>query len=755
MIHTDDYSWENETGFSKKNRSVSCKPVRRLFYKESTGYTVMVYKTSEEIPRQAVCDHDGRMKCFKAVGMQLPDTEELLVDLTGEWTSNKYGWQMEVASFEIYLPKNREGIIGYLSSGLIKGVGPATAVRIADMFGEETFHVMQEEPEKLLCVKGITPAKLEEIKASFAESSRIRELMSYLAPYKVTPNKAGKIQEHFGAKALAVLKENPYRLTEVSGMGFLTVDPIARSIHGFADNDPFRLCAAIRHVLKMAEAEGHLYLGAEEVVQRCSALFKNLGTSVADAEIKRAGNRMILKEGSLLSEGSNIYLKEHLLEEKSAAQDLLRLMREGCGPVDVHSQLATAQEKDGICLGEQQKDAVLNAFRYPVSVITGGPGRGKTTVLRTVLRIFKAVCPQQDVLLCAPTGRAARRMMESTGQAAMTIHRALYLTEEENDAVPENVEPIQEDMVIVDETTMVDMKLAATLFSRLKSGCRLILVGDTDQLPSVGPGNVFKELIDSGKIPVTVLDVSYRQAGESLIIANADLINAGKTRLRFGKDFSFVHADSPQEAAEVILKLYREMTMQMGDPDAVQVLSPVKKQPFVGVAALNKALQEMVNPDRGGMKMEGGETVFRIGDKVMQTKNKDEVSNGDIGVVEDIWLSEENRPQMSVRYPDGRSQTYRQEDLEILSHAYAVTVHKSQGSEYPVVILPILPSFYKMLKRNVLYTAVTRASKAVYLVGSTSSLIQAIHKNDVGKRNTKLAERLCREFSSSDCSPAA
>lgn len=753
MIHTGDYGQRSGTGLLTEHMPVSCKPVRRLFYKESTGYTVMLYKTSEAIPAQAVCDHDGRMKCFKAVGTQLPDTEELLVDLTGEWTSNRYGWQMEVAGFEIYLPKNREGIIGYLSSGLVKGVGPVTAVRIADMFGEDTFRVMQEEPEKLLQVRGITPGKLEEIRASFAESSRVRELMSYLAPYKVTPNKVRKIQDHFGTKTLAVLKENPYRLTEVSGMGFLTVDPIARSIQGFAENDPFRLCAAIRHVLKTAEAEGHLYLGAQAVVQRCMALFKNLGTCVTEEEIKRAGNRMTLKEGSLLAEGNHIYLKEHLLEEKSAAQDLKRLMREGCAPVDVRSQLLTAQELDGISLGEKQKKAVVNAFQYPVSLITGGPGRGKTTVLRTILRIFKAVCPRQDVLLCAPTGRAARRMMESTGQAAMTIHRALYLSEEEQEIT--QIEPIQEDMVIVDETTMVDMKLAATLFSRLKSGCRLVLVGDSDQLPSVGPGNVFKELIDSGRIPTTVLDVSYRQSGESLIIANADLINAGKTRLRFGSDFSFVHADSPQEAAEVVLKLYRDMTDRMNDPDAVQVLSPVKKQPYVGVIALNRALQEMVNPDRGGMKMECGETVFRVGDKVMQTKNKDEVSNGDIGIVEDIWLSEENKPEMSVRYPDGRSQTYRQEELEILSHAYAITVHKAQGSEYPVVILPILPSFYKMLKRNVLYTAVTRASKAVCLVGSTSSLIQAIHKDDVGKRNTMLAERICRELRSGEQAPAA
>ena len=473
------------------------------------------------------------------------------------------------------------------------------------------------------------------------------------------------------------------------------------------------------------------------------SLFANMGSDVSPEEIRRAGNRMVLKEGSLQADGSNIYLKGHLLEEKSVAQDIRRLVEEGCAGIETEGLLDEVQKKGGVCLGKKQRDAVLNAFRHPVSVITGGPGRGKTTVLKAILEIFRIVFPQKDALLCAPTGRAARKMMESTGHVAMTIHRALYLSEDEPE--PADIEPIQEDLVIVDEATMVDMKLAATLFSRLKSGCRLILVGDADQLPSVGPGNVFRELIDSGRLPVTVLDKSYRQQGDSLIITNADLINAGSTRLQFGRDFSFAHADSPKEAADIILRLCGDMIKDLGDPDAVQVLSPVKKQPFVGVEALNQALQELLNPDRGGSRMEDGNRVFRIRDKVMQTKNQGEISNGDIGVVEDIWLSKENGKEMSVRYPDGRIQNYGKEDLGMLNHAYAITVHKSQGSEYPVVILPVLPSFYKMLRRNVLYTAVSRACKKVCLVGSASSLIHAIYRNDVGKRNTRLAERIRRE----------
>ena len=732
---------------------IACKPVRRLFYQESTGYTVALYQTKETIPPQAVCGQEDGLVQFRAVGRNLPDIRELSVNMEGVWKNTPYGWQMEVENIEVFLPKSREGIAGYLSSGLIKGVGPVTAERIVDLFGEETFDVIRKEPEKLLEVKGITQERLKEIKASFEESSRIRELMAYLAPYKVTPNKVEKIQKQFGTRALEVLQENPYRLTEVPGMGFLTVDPVARRLHGLADNDPFRLKAAIRYVLKLAESEGHLYLDAGEVVQRCMILFSNLGDSVLAEEVKRAGNELVLKKDFLVADGSRIYFKAHLLEEKSVARDVRRLVEEGCGGMEVEGLLQKAQQEDRICLGEKQREAVRKAFRYPVSIITGGPGRGKTTVLKTILRIFKAVYPGKSTLLCAPTGRAARRMMESTGQTAMTIHKALSLSEEEWDT--SGTEPISEELVVVDETTMVDMKLAAELFSRLKSGCRLILTGDGDQLPSVGPGNVFRELIDSGRIPVTVLEESYRQREGSLIIENAERINAGSTQLRFGKEFSFLHADSPQEAADTILRLYEKVAEQLGNKDAIQVLSPVKKQPFVGVEALNYMLRELANPDRGQKKMGSSSHIFRIGDKVMQVKNRGEISNGDIGLVEEIRLSEESEEEMTVCYADGRHQTYKEGDLELLCHAYAITVHKSQGSEYPVVILPVLPSFYKILKRNVLYTAITRASRAVYLVGSTAALVHGIHRNDVGRRNTKLAARIRSQSWREDLLPAA
>lgn len=721
---------------------IAASPVRRVYYSEQTGYSVVVYKTNDPIPLQAVSEYCGTMPCFKAAGRQLPDTEGLLAELDGEWKENRYGWQMQVSTFRTFLPKTREGIVGYLSSGLVKGLGPVTAERIVERFGEDTFRVMEQEPDRLLDIRGITPAKLEEIRSTFLESSRVRELMAYLAPYGVSANRVRKIQEIFGEKAVDILKENPYRLTEVAGMGFLTVDPVARKMEGLQADSIVRLQAVLEHVLKQAALSGHLYLQAGEAVQQAGILLGRLQTPVEEKKIRDAGNRMV-KEGRLKAFDGGIYLKKNYRDEAVAAKETVRLLEADIPQADVREALEKAQKLDGICLGEKQKEAVLNTFKSPVSIITGGPGRGKTTVLRTILRIFKMTCPQEDVLLTAPTGRAARRMAESTGYAAMTLHRALGLTDEGEE--PEDTGMIGESLVIVDEMTMVDMFLAARLLERIPEGSRVVLVGDVDQLPSVGPGNVFRELIACKKIPVTVLDVSYRQKDNQLLLENAELINTGKTRLKFGKEFRFIRTDSPEQTADCIVGLYRELAEKAGLED-VQVLSPVKKQAVVGTQDINRLLQEAVNPGNGGVEMSCGDVVFRKGDKVMQIKNTESVSNGDIGRVEDVWLGEDGKTELSVTYSEDRSQVYREEDIEMLVHAFAITVHKSQGCEYPVVIMPVLPAFYRMLKRNILYTAVTRASAAVYLVGSTASVVQAIHRSDVERRNTKLALRIRQEM---------
>lgn len=721
---------------------IAASPVRRVYYSEQTGYSVVVYKTSDPVPEQAVLEYCGTMPCFKASGQQLPDTEGLLAELDGEWKENRYGWQMQVSAFRTFLPKTRDGMIGYLSSGLVKGIGPVTAGRIVDQFGEDTFRIMEQEPDRLLEIRGITPVKLEEIRSTFLESSRIRELMAYLAPYQISANRVRKIQKRFGEKAVDVLKENPYRLIEVAGMGFLTVDPVARKMEGLQPDSLIRLQAVLEYVLKQAALSGHLYLQAGELVQQAGILLGRLQTPVEEKKIRDAGNRMV-KEGRLKAFESGIYLKKNYQDEAVAAKEMVRLLESDIPQVNVREALEKVQQLDGICLGEKQKEAVRNTFKSPVSIITGGPGRGKTTVLRTILRIFKMICPQEDVLLAAPTGRAARRMAESTGYAAMTLHRALGLTDDKEE--PQDMGMIGEALVVVDEMTMVDMFLAVRLMERIPGGSRVILVGDADQLPSIGPGNVFRELIACKKIPVTVLDVSYRQKDKQCLLENAELINAGNTRLKFGKEFRFIRTDSPQQAADCIVGLYRELSGKAGIED-IQVLSPVKKQAEVGTQDLNRLLQEAVNPGCGGIEMICGDVIFRKGDKVMQVKNTEEVSNGDIGRIEDVWTGEEGKRELSVSYSEGRSQVYQEEDMEMLVHAFAITVHKSQGCEYPIVIMPVLPAFYRMLKRNILYTAVTRASSAVYLVGSTASVVQAIHRSDVERRNTKLAARICQEI---------
>ena len=614
-------------------------------------------------------------------------------------------------------------------------------------FGENTFAVLDKEPERLLEIKGITEARLEAIKESYGESGEIRELMAYLAPYKVTPKKAEKIKEHFGLEAVELIRKNPYRLCEIKGFGFLTVDPIARASAGFSPEAPERVKAAVRFVLEEAQKEGHLYLDSGTVIQKAEHLLnKGFGRGrVERSAIIRAGNEMVLKEKSLQADGNAIFLNKNREAEQTAAGNLVRLLRENGNAFDVERELEEVQAELGIVLAERQKEAVRMVFQSQVSIITGGPGKGKTTVLGVILKIFERKEQGKQVLLCAPTGRARKRLSESTGYPALTIHKALYLTGEGEELLEDEI--LEEDLVIADEFTMADMWLAAVLFSRIKSGARLVLVGDVDQLPSVGPGSVFKELIGSGVIPFTVLDVFFRQAKDSRIILNADLINRNQKSLLFGEDFQFHKAEDDKEAAQIIGDLYRkELGNFGGNADMVQVLSPLRVNTEAGVNALNRRLQEIANSgalDKGEWRY--GSTVYRVGDKVMQTQNTEEISNGDIGQVTGITMQPDGSREMRVSFGD-IARNYQEEELAVLDHAYATSVHKSQGGEYSVVIIPVLKCFYPMLKRNVYYTGVTRAKMRVHLVGSRQALAIAISNTDAGKRNTLLAVRLQKEM---------
>lgn len=729
---------------------IQCTPHRKIFYNDENGYTIASYKTYQAIPESAINQSfKNGETVFTAFGTAIPFIEGIDTGLEGKWIKTSYGLQLSVTESQIFMPTTREGIACYLASGLIKGIGPVTANRIVNQFGEDTLKIFDTQPEKLLEVKGITKSKLETILGSYSESRSLRELMQYLAPLKVGPKRVSEICDYFGSKALQIVKEKPFRLCELSGFGFESVDIIARRNKNFRPDDTLRIKAAILQVLKNAEGNGHLYLEGRDIVKQAAELL-NYGIyrqAVETRLIKDIGNEMVFSDELLVAEGHYLYTMKNYTAEKMAAVNILRVMNNKQPVYDIERELDEVQGTTHLVLAKQQKEAVKRVFANSVSIITGGPGTGKTTVERIILKVFEKKERKKTALLCAPTGRASRNMVISTGYPAMTIHKALYITGEEEEVNLDLTEELEEDLIIVDEMSMVDMWLFYVLISKVKNGARVVFIGDPDQIPSVGPGNVFKEMIDSGVIPVTVLDVQFRQAEGSRIIINALKMNNGNTDLLFGDDFQFISVDSDEVAAEVVADLYqKKLEANHGDTDMVQVLTPFRQDTAVGSNALNKKLRELVNPQFPGcLEMKLGGSVFRLQDKVMQLKNMDEVSNGDMGIVTDIYQNEDGAPTLVVRFEDGRGGEYGSEDYGLLMLAYAATIHKSQGSQYPAVIIPVLPCFKRMLKRNIYYTAVTRARCEVILVGSWVAFCEAVMTDDREKRNTKLAYRIQQE----------
>lgn len=722
-----------------------CRPVRMVYYNSGSGYTVASYITEEELPREASLQDKSGHGIFQAVGLELPLTDGLEVELEGVWKKGKYGIQYEVSYFSINTPTTEEGMMAYLSSNMIKGIGPVTARNIVEKFGMRTFYILDHTPKELLKVRGITESKLQEILEGYRKSASVRDLMVYMAPLGVTPRKLTMIQEHFGNAAASIVKETPFRLCEIKGFGFLTVDPIAVKSKNFKADDPLRIKAAISHTIAEAEGDGHLYLTCQEIVEKALRLLnhKNAPGIVSERAIRNAGNEMIHQDKSLVSCAGGFYTKKSFQAEMGAAVMLANLLMQKNMGINVDRILRNVQQREKIILNAKQQEAIKMAFAHPVSVITGGPGRGKTTIIRFIIAIQEEINKEAMILLCAPTGKARRKMYESTGYPAMTIHKAIGLTGEDGEDEWNNSQYMPDDLIIADEFSMVDMYLADRLFSSIKPGARLVMVGDKDQIESVGPGNVFKEMIDSGEIPVTVLDECFRQEEDSTITRNADKINANRMDLRFDDTFCFYPAADAVEASKIIQKVYREeLEKRKGDTDAVQVLSPLRKDTEAGSDALNVVLRDIVNPRRRGYpEAKNGKLSFRLSDKVMQIKNSDEVSNGDVGSVLDIY-KEDGVEKMRVDFGDGRIMTYRDEDYWPLTHAYAMSVHKSQGSEYPVVILPMLSCFRRMLRRNIFYTAVTRAQEKVIIIGSKRAMAQAVRTDFIAKRNTKFAFQL-------------
>lgn len=664
------------------------------------------------------------------------------VELTGEWVEHtKFGRQFKAASIKRIAPSNLQGIERFLASGAVKGIGPAMAARLVKHFGERTLEIIEHYPHRLVEVEGIGSKKADMIRTSYTSQSEMREVMLFLETHGVSGIYADKIFGQYGQAAIEVLEQDPYRLAqEVDGIGFRTADQIAMSL-GLEANNPSRLAAGIHYALLQTSQAGHCCVPEQLLVQETAKLL-NVDKYEAALELSN-----IMKAGSMCTEDYHgmVLLYPHYLyhAERQVAERLLHLRdrAKAAGKSDYAAAVADWERAAAIELAEAQREAMVSALKHGVLILTGGPGTGKTTTVKGILAVLEA--QGYKIVLGAPTGRAAKRLSETTGRDAHTIHRLLEAVG--GSSAPQfqrNEEhPLDADVVIVDEVSMMDITLTNFLLRAIPEGCRVVLVGDVDQLPAVGPGSVLKDLIRSDTLPVVRLTEVFRQAGESIIVHNAHRINRGMLPdCRTSEDFQFREiADSEMVATAIVRLCAEELPAQGFDTlRDVQVLSPMHRLDC-GVENLNKLLQTALNPlEQDKASITTVRQVFRVGDKVMQIRNNytKGVFNGDIGFITAI-----DGQVVIVQYPDG-SVLYERNELDELHLAYAMSVHKSQGSEYPVVILPLVPGHHIMLQRNLLYTAATRAKERVILLGTKAALNTALANDRTRRRYTLLAERL-------------
>ncbi len=733
-----------------------------IFRNEENGYTVMVLKGMEE-ERELTC-----VGTFPAI------TQGAAIEASGNYTTHPvYGKQFQIASYVEKMPEDALAMERYLGSGAIKGIGAALAARIVRRFGDDTMRIVEEEPERLAEIKGISEKKAMEIAEQMTEKADMRRAMIFLQKYGISLNLGAKIYQKYGQTVYGVLQENPYRLAEdISGVGFRIADEIASRIGIHTDSD-YRIRSGMLYTLLQASGEGHIYLPKEELFSRASGLLgvdpsymeKHLMDMVVD-------RKLILKE---TEDGAVVYPTRYYYLELNSARMLCELNI--LCPEDeemMEKRINRIEKETGTRLDEMQKQAVAAAASHGLFILTGGPGTGKTTTINAIIGYFEE--EGAELRLAAPTGRAAKRMTEATGYEAQTIHRLLELNgmpeeEQEGRAVhfDRNSEnPLEADVIIIDEMSMVDIALMHSLLLAVTAGTRLILVGDENQLPSVGPGNVLRDIIRSGCFPVVELKKIFRQASESDIVVNAHKINRGEqvTINNKSRDFFFLKRYDADIIIRVVIALIQEKLPRYVDakPYEIQVLTPMRKG-LLGVERLNQILQRYLNPpDEKKKEKEIGQRLFREGDKVMQVKNNYQleweilgrykipvdkgvgVFNGDTGIITEI---NEFAETATVEFEDGRQAEYSFKQLEELELAYAVTIHKSQGSEYPAVILPILSGPRMLMNRNLLYTAVTRARKCVTVVGSETTFAEMIRNEKQQQRYSSLDRRI-RELDESE-----
>ncbi|MBI1744412.1 ATP-dependent RecD-like DNA helicase [Candidatus Acetothermia bacterium] len=704
----------------------------------------IVYESDEDGYTVARISSPGFPEVITVVGnlMAVSPGEHLL--LHGCWTHHsKFGRQFEIQDYQTLVPATVVGICKYLGSGLIRGIGPVMAERITTHFALDTLRIIEEEPLRLQEVEGIGPVRCERIQQAWQEQKEIRQVMLFLKGHDVSTKYAVKIFKAYGQEAVRIVTQNPYRLAQdIWGIGFKTADRIATSL-GIAKDAPQRLQAGLIHLLNEAASdEGHVFLPKSELLRRSSEIL-GVETALLEAALEASQT----EQGIILDpqEDPAIYLPAMHASENGIAHRFLTLCTgtpSTRGESQVSKWLSEFQQREKIEYSEQQRQAILAALQRKVLILTGGPGTGKTTTVKGLLHVME--CMGWKILLAAPTGRAAKRLSESTGRPALTIHRLLEFSPREG-FLKNETHPLEANALIVDELSMVDVVLMHHFLKAVPPEASLVLIGDVDQLPAVGPGSVLQDLIRSGVAEVVQLTEIFRQAQESQIITNSHRINRGEfpdLKAQASGDFFFMQMEDPAAAAELILDLVtrRLPAKYRYDPiDDIQVLCPMYRGE-VGADKLNRALQERLNPSEElGLPHAGRE--LRVGDKVMQIRNNYEkdVFNGDIGRVSDVDRIEQ---QVSVLFPGREQVEYEISDLNELVPAYAITVHKSQGSEYRAIVLPLLTQHYVMLQRNLLYTALTRAKELVVLVGTKKALAIAIKNNQVAKRNSQLAMKL-------------
>ncbi len=715
--------------------------IERVTYtNEENSYTVVKVKVY------------GHKDLVTVIGNIVNATPGEIISMKGEWGNHpKYGEQFKVVFCECTTPATVYGIEKYLGSGLVKGIGPVMAKRIVKRFKEETLNVIEKDIEQLADIEGIGKKRIAMIKKAWEEQKEIRAIMIFLQSHGVSSAYSAKIYKQYGNESIKIVKENPYRLAiDIFGIGFLTADKIAQKL-GFAKDSELRAAAGILHVLREMADEGHVYYPYEPLIEKCKEILdidreiivKAIGTVAVDKQI--VIEDLNQNPGDFKENHKAVYLTGYHIAEKNLAVRLKTLIHtpQAIRKIDSEKAVQWVQEKLSITLAEKQIEAVRCVTDNKVMIITGGPGTGKTTIINAIIRIFSII--KTKILLAAPTGRAAKRMMETTGHEAKTIHRLLEYSMRKGGFQKKADSPLECDLLIIDETSMIDTLLMHHLLKAIPSNATFVLVGDVNQLPSVGAGNVLKDIIESNAVPVVELNEIFRQAKESSIIVNAHLINEGKMpNLRSSQDklddFYFIEQEDPQKVMELIITLVKERIPKrfgFNAIDDIQVLTPMHRG-IVGASNLNMELQKAMNPGDDGVNRFG--RLYKVNDKVMQISNNydKEVYNGDIGRV--VSIDEEG--QEVVVSIDDREIIYDYSELNELVHAYAVSIHKSQGSEYKAVVIPILTQHYILLQRNLLYTGVTRGKKLVVIVGTRKAMAIAVKNNKTQKRYTLLNERM-------------